>query len=101
MNYVKTDDNPVELPSRGFSARDLKESKPWCCGTEFLQYVEDSWPRSRVIETTFTTDELTKKKSDKKRWVTESTYQADISLQNYDSKLAWVHLLINNYYTGK
>ena len=99
------------------SAQHLKESKLWWCGAEFLQYEEDNWPRSRVIETTTATNELTKKKSDKKQWVTtESTYQADISLQNYDWKLkptrfsswsrlvrvqAWVHRFINNCYMGK
>ena len=47
------------------SAQDLKESKLWWCRAEFLQYEEDSWPRSRVIETTTATNALTKKKSNK------------------------------------
>ena len=117
MEFWKTDDNPADLPSRGLSGQDLKGSKPWWCGSEFLQYEEYSLPSSRVIETTTETNELTKKKSVKKRWVTtESTYQADISLQNYDWKLeptrflswsrlvrihTWVHGFTNDCYMGK
>ena len=60
---MKTDYNPAGFSSRGLIAQDLKESKLWWCGAQFLQYEEGSWPRSRVSETT-ATDELTKKKSD-------------------------------------
>ena len=40
-NYVKTDDNPADVPSKGLLAQDLKESKLWWCEAEFLQYEED------------------------------------------------------------
>ena len=55
-NYIKTDHNPADITSRGLSAQDLKESKLWWCGAVFLEYEEDSWPRSRVIETTTATN---------------------------------------------
>ena len=63
-NYIKRDDKPADLPSRSLTAQDLKESKLWWCEAEFLQYEEDSWARSRVIETA-ATNKLSKKKSDK------------------------------------
>ena len=65
-DYVKTDGNPADLPSRGLPAQDLKESKLWWCGAEFLPYEEDNWPRSRIIKTTAVTNELRKKKSEKR-----------------------------------
>ena len=81
MELHKTDDNPADLFSRGLTARDLKESKLWWYRAQFLQYEAESCPRSRVIETTSATNEMTKKKSEKKnkkQWVTKSTCQADI-----------------------
>lgn len=66
MELHKTDDNPADLPSRGLTARDLKESKLWWYGAQFLQYEAESCPRSGVIETTSATNEMKKKKSEKK-----------------------------------
>ena len=65
MELHKTDDNPADLFSRGLTARDLKESKLWWYRAQFLQYEAESCPRSRVIETTSATNEMTKKKSEK------------------------------------
>ena len=67
MELHKTDDNPADLPSRGLTARDLKESELWWYGAQFLQYEAESCPRSEVIETTSATNEMTKKKSEKKK----------------------------------
>ena len=64
-DYVKTDGNPADLPSRGLPAQE-RESKLWWCGAEFLPYEEDNSSRSRLIKTTAATNELRKKKSEKK-----------------------------------
>ena len=81
-NYVKTDENPADLPSRGLTAEDLKESKLWWHRAEFLQYEENDWPKTKVTESETAANQLTKKKCDKKRWSTyQSTYQADTLLE--------------------
>jgi hypothetical protein len=36
--------NPADLPSRGISAKELKESKLWWHGPEFVQHDESTWP---------------------------------------------------------
>ena len=67
LNYIKTDDKPADLPSRGLTAQDLKESKLWWHGAEILQYEENDWQKSRVIGTATAVNELAKEKGYKKR----------------------------------
>ncbi|XP_050547611.1 uncharacterized protein LOC126909236, partial [Daktulosphaira vitifoliae] len=44
--YVKGEDNPADVISRGISASQLAENQRWFCGPEWLTYPEDAWPNN-------------------------------------------------------
>ncbi|EGT57467.1 hypothetical protein CAEBREN_14974 [Caenorhabditis brenneri] len=45
VRYVPSEENPADIASRGCSIKELKESKLWHYGPEFLQQPETSWPK--------------------------------------------------------
>ena len=42
--WVPSNLNPADAPSRGSSAKELKENKLWQNGPEFIRQTEDKWP---------------------------------------------------------
>ena len=44
FRYIKTKHNPADLPTRGMSIYELKESKLWWNGPEWLLKEKDNWP---------------------------------------------------------
>ncbi|EGT51378.1 hypothetical protein CAEBREN_15675 [Caenorhabditis brenneri] len=45
VRYVPSEENPADIASRGCSIKELKDSKLWHYGPEFLQQPETSWPK--------------------------------------------------------
>ena len=44
FRYINTKDNPADLPSRGMSSKELKQSTLWWNGPEWLKDDLPSWP---------------------------------------------------------
>ena len=48
FRYINKKENPADLSSRGISSKDLKESKLWWNGPDWLTNVQESWPTWNV-----------------------------------------------------
>ena len=44
LNYVKTDENPADIPTRGETVNGLKMNKLWWSGPAWLSLPESEWP---------------------------------------------------------
>ncbi|XP_075150680.1 uncharacterized protein LOC142224780 [Haematobia irritans] len=51
-NYVKTDENPADLGSRGCAPQDLSSSQLWWHGPSWLKQPREMWPKPRTFEPT-------------------------------------------------
>lgn len=54
--HVPSSQNPADLPSRGMSGEDLRDSKMWWNGPEFLTEARNNWPRQSQISSTAVED---------------------------------------------
>ena len=50
--YVKTKENPSDIPTRGLRAQDIPETQLWWEGPEFLKLSPDDWPQQPHIRKT-------------------------------------------------
>ena len=48
FRYINTKDNPADLPSKGISSKELKQSTLWWNGPEWLKDDLPSWPTWNV-----------------------------------------------------
>ncbi|XP_065197781.1 uncharacterized protein LOC135829305 [Sycon ciliatum] len=48
FNYIRTADNPADLPSRGASLATLTDSTAWWCGPEWLRDPPVHWPKDVI-----------------------------------------------------
>lgn len=51
FRYIPTDLNPADIPTRGMTCLELRSSKLWWHGPEFLFEQEELWPENCIIET--------------------------------------------------
>ncbi|EGT41965.1 hypothetical protein CAEBREN_19763 [Caenorhabditis brenneri] len=77
VRYVPSDQNPADIASRGCSIKELKNSKLWHYGPEFLQQPETSWPKK--LDNTSADPYEFKKQAEEAGLVPElSTYALDV-----------------------
>ena len=49
-HYVPSDSNPADIPSRGMRIKELKNSRLWWQGPEFLRRGKEQWPLDKAGE---------------------------------------------------
>ena len=57
-NHISGEENPSDLLTRGISLEDLKNSRKWWKGPDWLSLPENQWPSKVVIETEESLNEL-------------------------------------------
>ena len=83
-NYVRSEDNPADIPTRGLNTDELVKSRLWWNGPKFLLATKDEWPKKQIVKSSEAVKETCKKKAEKKRWQIDSTFMSSaLGIENW------------------